>query len=221
MEMQQQQSTTYLVPGSLAHILRMFAISLLVSFLGTMIGSMFVPVEIVPLFIVVELGMLIAAFVIRMRKKHIGYPFLYVFTAVTGVTLYPVIQAYGSVIGANVVSGAFIATAIIFGALAWYAARSQRDFSFMLGFLMVATIGLILMGIMSFFFNFGPAINLVWSVGGILIFSGWVLYDVSRYKEGVAPEEVPLAALNLFLNFINLFLYILRFIASIAGVSRD
>jgi len=85
----------------------------------------------------------------------------------------------------------------------------------------VATIGLILMGIMSFFFNFGPAINLVWSVGGILIFSGWVLYDVSRYKEGVAPEEVPLAALNLFLNFINLFLYILRFIASIAGVSRD
>lgn len=220
MEINQQHAGTYTVPGSLAHILRMFSISLLVCFFGTLVGALFIPVEMVPLFIVIEIGMLIAAFVIRFRKKHISYPFVFIFTAVTGVTLYPVIEGYGSIIGANLVSGAFIATAVIFGSLAFYAARSQKDFSFLLGFLMAATIGLILMGLISMFVPFGGTINLVWSVGGILIFSGWVLYDISQYRNGVSPEEVPLAALNLFLNFINLFLYILRFIASIVS-GRD
>ncbi|WP_235857686.1 Bax inhibitor-1/YccA family protein [Paenibacillus albiflavus] len=215
-----QQTGSYTEEGSLSHILRMFALSLLVSFIGMLLGALFVPIELVPLFIVIEVGMLIAAFIIRMRKKNIGYPFLFIFTAVTGVALYPVIEGYGSMIGANLVSGAFVATAAIFGTLAVYAARSKRDFSFMLGFLMAGTIGLIIMGLLSFFIPIGGAINLVWAVAGILIFSGWVLYDVSQYRDGVAPEEVPLASLNLFLNFINLFLYILRFIASIVG-GRD
>ena len=63
--------------------------------------------------------------------------------------------------------------------------------------------------------------NLVWSMIGILIFSGWVLYDVAQYRNGVEPQAVPLAALNIYLDFINLFLYILRFLASIAGINRD
>lgn len=218
--MEMNHSASYTEQGSLSHILRTFALSLLVCFIGMLLGALFVPRELVPIFVVIEIGMLIAAFVIRMRKKHIGYPFLFIFTAVTGVALYPVIEAYGSLIGANLVSGAFVATAAIFGSLAFYAARTNRDFSFMGGFLIAATIGLILMSLMSIFIPFGGAINLVWAVAGILIFSGWVLYDISQYRHGVAPEEVPLASLNLFLNFINLFLYILKFIASIVG-GRD
>ncbi|UJF31523.1 Bax inhibitor-1/YccA family protein [Paenibacillus hexagrammi] len=207
--------------GSFAHVLQTFAISLLVSFIGMLIGAMVVPPQMIMLFVVAELGMLVAAFVIRIRGRHIGYGFLYAFTAISGVTLYPVIMNYGSLLGANLVSGAFLATAAIFGGLALYAHRSKRDFSFLGGFLFAATIGLVIMSLVNLFFTFGSAMSIVWSMIGILIFSGWILYDVSQYRDGVAAEEVPLAALNIYLDFINLFLYILRFIASIAGASRD
>lgn len=207
--------------GSFAHVLQTFAISLLVSFVGTLIGAMFIPATMIMLFVIAEVVMLIAAVVIRIRGRHIGYGFLYAFTAISGVTLYPVIMHYGGVLGANVVSGAFLATAVIFGSLALYAHRSKRDFSYLGGFLFAATIGLVIMSLVSLFVSFGSVMNLVWSVIGILIFSGWVLYDVSQYRDGVAAEEVPLAALNIYLDFINLFLYILRFLASIAGINRD
>ncbi|TXK85972.1 Bax inhibitor-1/YccA family protein [Paenibacillus sp. N3.4] len=207
--------------GSFAHVLQTFAISLLISFLGTLIGAIVVPISMVPLFIIAEVVMLIAAVVIRIRGKNIGYGFLYAFTAISGVALYPVIMAYGSTLGANVVSGAFFATAAIFGGLAFYAHRSQRNFSFLGGFLFAGTIGLVLMSVIGMFVSFGSVMNLVWSLIGILIFSGWVLYDVAQYRDGVAPEQVPLASLNIYLDFINLFLYILRFLASIAGFNRN
>ncbi|MFN0224325.1 Bax inhibitor-1 family protein [Paenibacillus sp. KR2-11] len=216
-----QQTVTYSDRGSFSHVLRIFSLSLLVSFVGTLVGAAFVPPALVPAFIVAELLMLVAAFVLRMRGKHIGYGFLYAFTGISGVALYPVIQHYGGVLGANVVSGAFFATAAIFGGLAWYAHRSQRSFSFLGGFLFAGTIGLILMSLIGMFVSMGPAVNLLWSTLGILIFSGWALYDVSQYRDGVEAEEVPLAALNLYLNFINLFLYILRFLAAIAGGNRN
>ncbi|MFC5452492.1 Bax inhibitor-1/YccA family protein [Paenibacillus aestuarii] len=216
-----ERTVTVSHSGSFAHVLQTFAISLLVSFLGTLIGAIVVPPSMIMLFVVAEVVMLVAAIVIRIRGKNIGYGFLYAFTAISGVTLYPVIEAYGGLLGANVVSGAFLATAVIFGGLALYAHRSKRDFSFLGGFLFAGTIGLVLMSLISLFVSFGSVMNLVWSLIGILIFSGWVLYDVAQYRDGVGAEEVPLAALNIYLDFINLFLYILRFLASIAGVNRD
>ncbi|MFC0211166.1 Bax inhibitor-1 family protein [Paenibacillus chartarius] len=219
--MYMQRTITGAEVGSLGHILQTFATSLLVSFVGMMIGAMVIPPQIIPLFIFIELGMLIAAIVMRMRGKMIGYPFLYIFTAVTGVALYPVIMAYGSQLGANVVSGAFLATAAIFGGLSLYAARSKRDFSFLGGFLVAATLGLMLMGIMNLFLPFGNMMSFIFSGIGVVVFSGWVLYDIAQYRDGVHASEVPMAALNIFLDFINLFLYLLRFIASIAGFSRD
>lgn len=218
--MERTISNSYQGSGSLSHVLRMFSLSLLVSFIGMLAGAAVVPPKVVPVFIVIEVVMLIAAFVIRWRGRNIGYPFLFTFTAVSGVTLYPVIMMYGSTIGANLVSAAFLATTVIFGSLSLYAARSKRDFSFLGGFLFAGTIGLILIGLVSLFIDFGSTTYLLISIVGILIFSGWVLYDVGQYRDGVHPEEVPLAALNLYLNFINLFLYILRFIASIVA-SRD
>jgi FtsH-binding integral membrane protein len=207
--------------GSFGHIMQTFAMTLLVSFIGTLVGAMFIPASLVGLFVVIEVVMLISVFIIRFRGKLIGYPFLYTFSAVSGVTLYPIIANYGGLIGANLVSAAFLATAGIFGGLALYAHRSQRDFSFLGGFLFAATIGLVVMGLFSLFIPMGSTMNLVWSVLGIIIFSGWVLYDVSQYKNGVRAEEVPLAALNIYLDFINLFIYILRFLAALVGFSRD
>lgn len=206
--------------GSFGNILQVLSLSLLVSFGGTLIGAFFIPPAFASLLSIVELIMIIAAVVIRLRGKYIGYGFLYAFTGISGITLYPIIMYYGAQMGANLVSASFLATAGIFSALAFYAYRSEKDFSFLVGFLFAGTIGLIIMGIISFFVDFGGTINLIWALAGILIFSGWILYDVSQYKYGVDPREVPYVVLNLYLDIVNLFLYILRFIAAITG-NRD
>ncbi|AQT86059.1 Inner membrane protein YbhL [Paenibacillus larvae subsp. larvae] len=215
-----EQTMTYSDKGSFSHILRTFSLSLLVSFLGMLVGAYFIPPKMVPIFIFIELGMLIAALFLR-KKTGLGYGFLYTFTAVSGVTLYPVIMMYGAKIGANVVAGTFITTAVIFGSLALYAHRSKRDFSFLGGFLFAATIGLIIISLINLFLPIAAGgFNILWAGAGVLIFSGWVLYDVSQYREGVAVEDVPMAALNIYLDFINLFLYLLRLVAAIFG-GRD
>lgn len=219
----QQTAVQTRTAGSFGHIMQMLSLSLLVSFIGMLVGSLFIPPEFVMILVVVELIMIIAAVVIRWRKqKSIGYGFLFAFTGISGITLYPIIEVYGSMMGANVVSVAFLATAAIFGGLAFYAYRSEKDFSFLGGFLSAATIGLIIMAIAGMFFGtyFGSTLNLVWATAGILIFSGWILYDVSQYRGGVDAQEVPFAVLMLYLNIVNLFLYILRFLSVITG-NRD
>ena len=56
------------------------------------------------------------------------------------------------------------------------------------------------------------------TVGGLFIFSGYVLYDVQLMRSGLLTEEdVPMMVLNLFLDFINLFLYILRMLGFLAS----
>jgi FtsH-binding integral membrane protein len=55
------------------------------------------------------------------------------------------------------------------------------------------------------------------AAGGVLIFSGFILYDISQYRQGLTNEAIPLAVLNLYLDFINLFLSLLRLL----GISRD
>jgi modulator of FtsH protease len=216
----QHQAVVQREAGSFGHIMQVLGLSLLVSFIGTLVGALVIPPEIVGILYIVELVMIIAAIVIRIRGKHIGYGFLYAFTGISGITLYPIIESYGAAIGANLVSAALLATAAIFIGLAAYAYRSQKDFSYLMGFLFAGTIGLIVMGIAGIFFDFGSTVNLLWAIGGILIFSGWILYDISQYREGVPAEEVPYSVLNLYLDIVNLFLYILRFLAAIVG-NRD
>lgn len=197
--------------GSLSHILNTFALSLLIAFLGMIFGSLFVPISIIPIIIVIELIMILSVVFIRIKERNIGYGFLYTFTGLSGITLYPVIMQYSSKLGANLLSLAFITTTLIFSAISYYAYKSKKDFSFLYGFLIASLIGLLIMSLASLFIDFGGTLYFFITIFGILLFSGFILYDISIYKNGVSPEEVPLAALNLYLDFINLFLYVLRF----------
>lgn len=193
--------------------MRMFAISVLVSFIGTAVGMAWVPpVFIIPLTIV-ELIMLVSAFFIRRRGKPVGYPFVFAFCFISGITIFPAVQYYLGVGGTGLIIQAFALTTAIFAGLAVYAYYSKRDFSFLRGFLMVGVLALIGLGLISLFTGgFSEPVSLAIAFAGIMVFAGFVLYDVSQYKHGVADELIPLAVLGMYLTFINLFLYILRFI---------
>ncbi|WP_163184306.1 Bax inhibitor-1/YccA family protein [Neobacillus sedimentimangrovi] len=190
-------------------VLRTFALSLAFAFLGTMAGVFVPPALFLPLAIL-EFVMILAAVFFR-RKKAISYSFLYIFTFISGITLYPIVAYYASTAGANVVGMAFATTAVVFSGVAIYAARSKRNFSFLGGFLLAALLALVAISIFNIFFPLSSTGMLAYSFIGVLVFSGYVLFDVSRMKHyGVRAEEVPLMALSLYLDFINLFVSILR-----------
>ncbi|MBG9449522.1 membrane protein [Cytobacillus firmus] len=202
----------------LPSVLRAFALSLGIAFTGTMAGVFIPPALFLPLMLL-ELGMLLFAFLLR-RKKAIGYTFLYVFTFISGMTTYPIVAQYLAAIGPNPVLTALATTTVVFTGLAVYASTTKRDLSFLGGMLMAALLALIAIGIFSLIWPLSSNAMLAFSFIGVLVFSGYVLFDFNRMKQyGVSPEEVPLMALNLYLDFINLFINILR-IFGILG-SRD
>ncbi|MFE5427779.1 Bax inhibitor-1 family protein [Peribacillus simplex] len=197
-------------------VMRTFALSLAVSVLGMALGTIVPPSLFLPLAIL-EIAMLIGAFILR-RKKAIGYTFLYSFTLISGITTYPIIAHYLAAAGANVVIMAGVTTTVVFGGLAVYATTTKRDLSFLGGMLFAALLALVVISIFNIFSPLSSTAMLVFSFIGILVFSGYILYDFNRMKHyGVTAEEVPLMALNLYLDFINLFINILRFFGILAS----
>ncbi|WP_255298538.1 Bax inhibitor-1/YccA family protein [Brevibacillus dissolubilis] len=198
-------------------LLRMFAISLLVSAIGSAVGTAFVPPALILPLVIVQLLMLVGAFIVRRRGTRVGYGFTFAFVFISGITLGPTLQYYAMHNGAALVNTAFILTAAIFTGLASYAYVSKRDFSFLGGFLFAGLIGLILLQVINMFVPLGTSVELMIASAGILIFSGYILYDISNYKHGLAEEDIPLAVVNLYLDFINLFLSLLRLLGILSS----
>ena len=197
-------------------VLRTFALSLAIAFLGTMAGVYVPPSLFLPLAIL-EFVMILAAVIFR-RKKVISYSFLYIFTFISGITLYPIVAYYAATAGANVVIMAFATTTVVFSGISIYAAKSKRNFSFLGGFLLAALLAMVAIGLFNMFFPLSSTGMLAYSFIGVVVFSGYVLFDVSRMKHhGVRAEEVPLMALNLYLDFINLFVSILRILGILSS----
>jgi FtsH-binding integral membrane protein len=200
-----QQTAREFLPS----VLRTFAFSLGIAFLGTMAGVFVPPTLFLPL-VILEVGMLIFAFIIR-RKKAMSYSFLYAFTFISGLTTYPIVGHYLAAIGPAPVISAFGTTTVVFAGLAIYATTTKRDLSFLGGFLMAALLALIAISIFNLIWPLTSTGMLAFSFIGVLVFSGYVLFDFNRMKHyGVTAEEVPLMALNLYLDFVNLFINILR-----------
>ena len=117
------------------------------------------------------------------------------------------------------IAGAFFATAAGFAGLSLYGYTTKRDLSPIGTFLLVGLIGLIVASIIALFV---PALNPVVSIAGVLIFAGLTAYDTQRIKSmydyvAGTPDvdrTVVMSALNLYLDFINMFLFVLRLFGS-------
>ena len=189
-------------------------LGLLVATFGLFVGQSVPKPLFLPLFIV-EIVMIILMISAR-KHKAIGYGMMFAFMFVSGLTLFPAISYYISTLGGLTVLRAFAISAFAFGGTAAYAMISKHDFRFLGSFLFVSVIALIGMGILQFFFPFSNTAELVFSACGILIFVGYTLYDFSRLTiEGFAERDIPLIVVCIYLDLVNLFLYILQFIGVI------
>ncbi|NVB43161.1 Bax inhibitor-1/YccA family protein [Pseudenhygromyxa sp. WMMC2535] len=146
------------------------------------------------------------------------------FSAVMGVSLAPIFLIYT---GASLAS-TFAITAVTYGALALWGYTTKRDLSGMGKFLFMGLIGLIVSGIVMvlmtsvFHQQISPLFFMVRAMIGVLIFAGLTAYDTQKIKQiylmrGGGGNLAILGALELYLDFINLFLFLLR----LFGGSRD
>ncbi|MFT7623111.1 MAG: modulator of FtsH protease, partial [Myxococcota bacterium] len=114
------------------------------------------------------------------------------------------------------VAQAFGITAGVFGGLSIYAYTTKTDFSWMRGVLFVGVIALIILSIVNFFVQ-SSIFTMAVSFLGVLIFSGYTLYDTQKIMREYPANAHIAAAMALFTNFIMLFMYILRLILMLAG----
>ena len=69
-------------------------------------------------------------------------------------------------------------------------------------------------GLVGVFVPFNSTMNLIYAIGGTLLFSGYVVYDTYLINRRLSPDEYILGAISLYLDFINLFLNILRLLSN-------
>ncbi|MCI9269366.1 MAG: Bax inhibitor-1/YccA family protein [Lawsonibacter sp.] len=175
----------------------------------------------------VHLIVLIATLVIsitmvhRLEKMAVGTAIgLFVlFSALFGFTL----SIYLLVFELTSVVLCFALTAVYFGALAAYGYATKRDLSNLRTILFSGLIFLIIFGVLSMFIPALDVLDRVVCLVGIAIFLGYTAYDTQKIKAfysyySASPEMLAKAsifsALQLYLDFINLFLYLLRFLGN-------
>jgi uncharacterized protein len=141
------------------------------------------------------------------------------YSALTGVTSSLILLVYT---GASIVS-TFIVTAGMFGATAIFGTVTKRSLAGLGQFMFMGLIGLILASVVGLFWQ-NNALQFVISVVGVLVFTGLTAWDAQRLKQlavalpdGRIGSYAVVGALSLYLDFINLFFFLLRF----TGNRRD
>jgi uncharacterized protein len=135
------------------------------------------------------------------------------YSALNGVTLSVVLLAYTG----ESVATTFVVTAGMFGALAFFGSTTKRSLAGAGQFFMMGLVGLILASLVGMFWH-SDALQFLISVVGVIVFTGLTAWDAQRLKqmalaipEGQAGGYAIVGALSLYLDFINLFLMLLRF----------
>ncbi len=154
-----------------------------------------------------------------LRNSAWGVAALFGFTFVSGLMLTPILTvAAGFRNGGQLVALAGGLTAAVFFALASYATVSKRDFSFLGRFLFVGLILLIVASLANLFFQV-PVVALSISAIAVLLFSMYLLYDLSNIVRGGETNYV-MATLSLFLDLFNIFISLLNLLLAFSG-QRD
>lgn len=152
----------------------------------------------------------------KLRNSVWGIASVFALTGFMGLTLGPIINAYmGLANGPQIVMQALGATGIVFLALSAYAIKSEKDFSFMGGFLFVGILVAFLAGLAAFFFNM-PGLSLAVSAMFVLLMSGLILYETSNIIHGGETNYI-MATVTLYVSIYNLFTSLLHLIAAFSG----
>jgi uncharacterized protein len=184
--------------------------------IATIFGS---PLKWVAMFLPLGMVLLFSATINRMSAAA-AQLFFYAFAAAMGLSISFIFAVYqiGSIFET------FFITAAAFAGLSLYGYTTKRDLSGMGSFLMMGLIGLVIASLVNLVMDSG-ALQFAISVIGVLIFAGLTAYDTQNIKttylqhaqtgdqEWLAKSAI-MGALNLYLDFINLFMFLLQFLGN-------
>lgn len=194
------------------------AVTGLVAYLGATTG-IYAQLAATPLIWVVVFAPLVFAFIFGMRihamRASTAQVLFWVFSALMGLSLSYVFLAYTS----TSIARTFFIAAATFAGMALYGYTTKRDLSAMGSFLIMGVWGLLIAMIVNIFLG-STALHWAISVIGVLVFTGLTAYDAQKIKEmyyagdgeEVGTKKAVMGALNLYLDFINLFLFMLQFL---------
>ncbi len=167
-------------------------------------------------FFLLFMGQLALVFVISGAISRINASFalllFFVYAATLGITLGLIVSLYSE---ASVVT-AFLSASTMFGGAALYGALTKRSLAGLGGILFMGLIGLMVAMVLNLFLA-SSAITWLVSIAGVVIFTALTAYDVQRIgagdlaaMTGSMEKAAVIGALRLYLDFINLFLFMLR-----------
>jgi FtsH-binding integral membrane protein len=172
------------------------------------------------LWLPIILGQLVLVFAIQgainRASPTLSLLLFFVYAASMGLTIGIIVTLYTG----ESVAAAFLSASAMFGAAALYGAVTRRELAGIGGLLFMTLIGILVASVVNIFLA-SSAVSWVISIIGVGLFTALTAYDVQRITRGDyaaitgSPERASiLAALHLYLNFINLFLFLLRLMGS-------
>jgi modulator of FtsH protease len=165
--------------------------------------------------LLVYFGLLFATY--KTRNSAWGLVWVFALTGFLGLTLGPLLNAYLSIYanGAELVMTALGTTAITFLGLSAYAVRSERDFSFLGGFLTIGIIGAFVLGLVAYFFQL-PTLSLVVSGMFVVAMAGLILFQTSAIIRGEETNYI-MATVTFYVSIYNLFTSLLHLLGFASG----
>ncbi len=167
--------------------------------------------------VIVELGLVfVLSLAINKLKPAVATALFYAYAILNGITLSPIFFVYTS----SSIALTFFVTSGVFLAMSIYGYTTKRDLTKLGSFLVMALIGLIICSVVNIFWA-NSTMDWIISFAGVIIFIGLTAWDTQKIKEMAqetddlnAGKLATIGALSLYLDFINLFLYLLRFLGS-------
>ncbi len=189
---------------------KLFAASLMAGAVGAYVGvplaasiqGMFLPL------VIVEFALLFGLHFAK-NKPGLNLIVMFAFTFMTGITTAPLLAyTLGMVGGATIVGNAFAMTAVVFGAMSFFAIKTTKDFTGYGKPLMIAVLVLVGFSILNLFLG-NPMIHVMISGVAVFLFSFLVIFDTQNIIQGNYATPID-GAIALYLDFLNIFISLLQ-----------
>jgi len=155
----------------------------------------------------------------RTANSNAGLGMVFLITGLLGFGLGPTLNFYAAIPnGGQIIATAFGGPGLIFIGLSAYALTSQRDFSFLGGFLFIGLMVVLVASLVGIFVQM-PALQLTISAAVVLLMSGLILFETSQIIRGGETNYI-MATVSLYLSIINLFQALLHLLGAF-GSNND
>ncbi|MDY0122564.1 Bax inhibitor-1/YccA family protein [Sulfurimonas sp.] len=189
---------------------KLFAASMMAGAVGAYVGVPMagtIAANFFPL-LILEIGLLIGLHFVK-HKPGINLAVMFGFVFMTGLMLSPLLShTLGMNGGGTIVGNAFAMTALVFGAMSFYAIKTTKDFSGYGKPLMIALVVIIAFSIINIFLG-NPLMAVIISGAVVILFSFLVVYDTQNIIRGAYETPID-GAIALYLDFLNIFTSLLH-----------